>query len=566
MPTVYINQQAVEVGADERLNCIQAAQRAGIEIPHYCWHPALTVVASCRMCLVEIGEKKADGTVSWQPKLFPGCQTPVREGMVIATDSEKVRQAQRATLEFLLLNHPLDCPVCDQAGECYLQDYSYRYGRGYSRLNEPKNIKPDKDYIGDQITLFTDRCIMCTRCVRFTREISGTAELQVIHRGTHEEIDIFPGEPCNNKLAGNVVDLCPVGALCSKDFLYRQRVWWLKTTASVCPDCSTGCSINIDQNEDTLYRLRPRFNPHVQGHFMCDDGRFGWKYIHSPSRLTQPLLRTAAGQLEPADWDRVYAQIRTQFQTLGTKYPGSLAAVVSPWSTLEEAYLLTTWLRQLDPQARFYLGPVRIEGEDDHYPKTLPGQPREVKFTIRAEKAPNRRGIQFVLHQVGGSADYAQFLCDWQAGIIRGVYYLNADPHWRPEALPVAPSTTAPWLVLHDLLSSPLVEQAQVVLAGSAWAEKEGSFVNHSGWVQALRRALRAPGDARADGRILWELTGRRGLFQAATLRRELSAWIPACHNLSVGNLPEYGVSLVTPSVVAETETAGEAVPSPAHL
>jgi len=250
MGTVIVNGKQVEIGPDEQLNAIQAAQRAGVEIPHYCWHPALTVVASCRMCLIETGQTKPDGTVAMLPKLVPGCQTPVKDGMVIVSNSEKVEAAQAATLEYLLLNHPLDCPVCDQAGECFLQDYSYRFGRGYSRLQEPKLKKPDKNYIGDQITLFTDRCVMCTRCVRFTREISGTGELQVIQRGSHAEIDIFPGQPCNNKLAGNVVDICPVGALCSKDFLYKQRVWWLDSKNSVCPDCSTGCSIRVDQNED----------------------------------------------------------------------------------------------------------------------------------------------------------------------------------------------------------------------------------------------------------------------------------------------------------------------------
>ena len=161
MATVYVNDQPVTIGDSERLNCIQAAARSKVDIPHYCWHPQLSVVASCRMCLVEVGDKKPDGTVAMQPKVVPGCQTPVKDGTVIVTSSQKVRDAQKATLEYLLLNHPLDCPVCDQAGECGLQDYSYKYGRGYSRLQEPKNIKPDKDHIGDQITLFTDRCIMC---------------------------------------------------------------------------------------------------------------------------------------------------------------------------------------------------------------------------------------------------------------------------------------------------------------------------------------------------------------------------------------------------------------------
>src|SRR6059058_3560464 len=214
MASIIINGQEHEIPEGEKLNAIQMAKRVGMEIPYYCWHPALSVVANCRMCEIEVGSKDAKtGEIKLMPKLVPDCQTPAKDLTVLVTNSAKVKEHQRMIMEYLLLNHPLDCPVCDQAGECGLQDYSYEYGRGYSRLQEPKALKPDKDYIGDQITLFTDRCIMCTRCVRFTREISGTAELEIINRGNHAEIDIFPGEPCNNKLAGNVVDLCPVGAL-----------------------------------------------------------------------------------------------------------------------------------------------------------------------------------------------------------------------------------------------------------------------------------------------------------------------------------------------------------------
>jgi NADH-quinone oxidoreductase subunit G len=313
MGTVLVNGKSVKLADGERLNVIQAADRVGVEVPRYCWHPALSVVASCRMCLVETGEKKPDGTIAMGPKLVPGCQTPVKDGMVVVTDSEKVKTAQAQTLEYLLLNHPLDCPVCDQAGECFLQDYSYRYGHAHSRLHEPKIRRDDKDHIGDQIVLFTDRCVMCSRCVRFTREISGTAELEVINRGSHAEIDVFPGEPCNNKLAGNVVDICPVGALCSKDFLYKQRVWWLQSKPSVCPNCSTGCSILIDQNENVVYRLRPRYNPQAQGHFMCDEGRFGFKYVHDPARLALPIARGANGS--PAnDWSAVLGGARRSLQ------------------------------------------------------------------------------------------------------------------------------------------------------------------------------------------------------------------------------------------------------------
>ena len=293
MPTVYVNNEPIELGADERLNCIQAAQRVGVEIPHYCWHPALSVVASCRMCLVEIGAEEAGRQVAMQPKLVPGCQTPVKDGTVIVADSEKVKAAQKATLEYLLLDHPLDCPTCDQAGECFLQDYSYKYGRGYSRLQEPKKHQAGQglhrraDHAVHRSLHHVHAAACGSRARSAARRSCRSSTAATTRRSTS-----FPGEPCNNKLAGNVVDLCPVGALCSKDFLYKQRVWWLKTANSVCPNCSTGCSIHVDQNEDRVYRLRPRANPQAQGHFMCDEGRFGWKYMHSDERLTLPEQRS----------------------------------------------------------------------------------------------------------------------------------------------------------------------------------------------------------------------------------------------------------------------------------
>ncbi|MBS0204470.1 MAG: molybdopterin-dependent oxidoreductase [Planctomycetes bacterium] len=556
MPTVIVNNKPVEIGASERLNCIQAAERAGIEIPHYCYHHDLSVVASCRMCLVEMGDKKPDGTIAMQPKLFPGCQTPVKDGTVIVSDSQKVRDAQKATLEYLLLNHPLDCPVCDQAGECGLQDYSYEYGRGYSRLQEPKNIKPDKDYIGDQITLFTDRCIMCTRCVRFTREISGTAEMMVTSRGTHEEIDIFPGEPCNNKLAGNVVDLCPVGALCSKDFLYEQRVWWLNSKNSVCPDCSTGCSIRVDQNKDVLYRLKPRENPQAQGSFMCDEGRFGWKYIHADHRLKLPEQR-ADGKVVSRDWDAVLPAVRNALQDAMLRAPGKFAVVVSPWATVEEAYLLATYARKLSPTARLVLGPVRTDGEDDLYPKDVHGQPATpTRFTIRAEKCPNRRGVEAVLKQIQGSViEFNDLLDQVVRGDVETLYVLGGDPAGWISETDAAKLDKLKLLVVQDLLASAASARAHFVLAGGAWAEKDGTFVNHKGLAQAIHRALRGPEEARPDGRILLELAERSGMFNAVSLRKEIATAVPALAGLAVGELGEFGV-LVNAPAAAELQPA----------
>jgi len=557
MPTVTVNQQPVEIGANERLNCIQAAQRAGVEIPHYCWHPELSVVASCRMCLVEVGEKKPDGTIAMQPKLFPGCQTPVKDGTVIVSDSPKVKAAQAATLEYLLLNHPLDCPVCDQAGECFLQDYSYQYGRGHSRLQEPKLLKEDKPYIGDQITLFTDRCVMCTRCVRFTREYSGTGELQVINRGNHAEIDIFPDEPCNNKLAGNVVDLCPVGALCSKDFLYKQRVWWLKAKNSVCPNCSTGCSIHVDQNEDKVQRLRPRVNPQAQGSFMCDEGRFGFHYMHSPDRLTRPQVGLGA-ERRSVEWDEVLPLVRTRL-TEAARKSGSVAAILSPWMTLEEAYLLAKYLKSISPEITLALGPVRTVGEDDTYPKGVKGEPlTPVRFTIRAEKCPNRLGVEAVLkHFEGKVLGWNEILPRISAGKIETLYFVGGDPEGSLEAGDAGTLDGLKFLVVQDILPNSVTAKAHVVLPGGSFAERDGTFVNHAGLVQGIQRSILSPDEARPDGRILWDLAGRRGLFHAPTLRKEMAAEIPALTSLESGDPGPLGVKLMMDQLEVTAATGG---------
>src|SRR5205085_50173 len=350
--------------------------------------------------------------------------------------------AQEQTLESLLLNHPLDCPVCDKAGECMLQDFSYNFGRSASRMIDDKNRPPNKHLIGEHISLFTDRCIMCSRCVRFTREISGTAELQVISRGHHSEIDVFPGEPCNNKLAGNVVDLCPVGALGSKDFLYKQRVWFLKPQKSVCADCSTGCSIFVDGNKDILYRLRPRTNPLAQGDFMCDEGRYGFHYVNSKDRFTRPQSRGGARDngAVASSYEDVLPSVRRALSDAAAKNGSAVAGVLSPFLTCEEAYLLAKYLKGLSGEVRLVLGPVPVVGEDDTYPKDRHGRPvQPVKFTIHAEKCPNRRGVEEVLrHFQGEVVAFDDVLHSAGEGRLKAVYlaagYPPRDGGWiKPE-------------------------------------------------------------------------------------------------------------------------------------
>ena len=624
MGTVLVNDVEVEVGPKD--NLILAARRAGVEVPHYCWHQDLSVVASCRMCLVEVGEQKPDGSVVMQPKLIPGCQTLAKPGTVIRTDTDKVRASQAQQLEYLLLNHPLDCSICDQAGECYLQDYTYKYGNAHSRLQEPKVQRADKYHIGEQIALFTDRCVMCTRCVRFTREISGTSELHVISRGSVEEIEVFPGEPCNNKLAGNVVDLCPVGALCSKDFLYKKRVWWLKSQASVCNLCSTGCSIDVDQNENRLYRLRPRENPQAQGAFMCDIGRFGWKYIHSDQRLLAPRVgrlalggtgthaavdsaltatghhshvghapttqvdaanigsesgnassgnapsgnapsgnghatagRAGNGRLAtsghaaplPADmatidpWPEALAATRAAILTALTQSPQGFVAILSPMMTLEEAYLLAKFLRSGSARPVLAMGPVPIDGEDDRYPKNYKGDPptaENTKFTIRAEKCPNRRGVEMVLkHFQGEVLSFEKVLDRVNSGQFSAAYVVGGYSDGGFDAQAVAALGGLSCLIVQDLLRTPLTDAATIVLAGASFAEREGTFINHAGLAQLIQTVIRPVGDARADGRILMELSGRTGLFNSAVIRKEIAKEIPALAALASGEVGELG-------------------------
>ncbi len=562
MPTVYVNDKPVEIGT-QKLNCVQAAELAGVEVPHYCYHPGLSVVASCRMCMVETGDLK-DGKVTMIPKVFPGCQTPVKDGTVIVTGDydkrdaktpklaydpsykpgERAKKSQADTLEGLLLNHPLDCPVCDKAGECKLQDYSYQYGRSESRLVDEKNTPPNKPDISSKIALFTDRCILCTRCVRFTREISGTAELQVVGRGHHEEIDIFPGRPLENKLSGNVVDLCPVGALGSKDFLYTQRVWYLKNTDNVCPGCSTGCSIVTDTNKDIVYRLRARANPEAQGYWMCDEGRWGYHYARSPDRLTRPMVKVA-GAWQPANWTQLLPKLKYAIDEAVLMSPKRVLVVLSPFLTVEEAYALGSAFKKMSEMVRLVLGPVPTVGEDDKYPKDVRGNAIEpTKFTIRAEKCPNRHGVEAVLMQLQGEVipfasvvpEFGQLSAIWFAG-----GYPN--PEWVNAAL-TAPHTPPPLIVVQDFFPTKLSEAATYWLPATAAFEKDGTFVNHAGLAQTFARAAKPPIETRGELQLAFDLGNRRGLATVATIRKDVAKAMPAFASLAEVKLPTTGKRL----------------------
>jgi NADH-quinone oxidoreductase subunit G len=513
MGIVLVDGKEIKIAPGERLNGIQVAERAGIDIPRYCWHPGLTVVASCRMCLVETGTRNAEtGAITMLPKLVPACQTPATDNTVFVTNSEKVEQSRAMVEEDLLIDHPIDCPICDKAGECYLQDYHFKYGQDQRRA-DVRPFTSRRREMGDTVTLFVDRCVMCTRCVRFTREISGSSELLVINRGNHEEIGVFPGYPLESKMSGNVVDLCPVGALGDKDFLYKQRVWFMKSHPGICTGCSTGCSIYVEENQDTIYRLKPRTNPHVNEWWMCDEGRYGYHQVHSDRRLTNVERRDGA-QRTILEWSQVLREIDERFRALGR-----IGASLSPHLTVEEAFLLAKYVRQLDPQALLVVGPIPIEGQDETFKNG---------FTIRAEKCPNRRGVEeIVSHFMGRIATFEELIAAVEAGEIRGAWISGGYKHNWIDHESAERLATAECLVVQDLFESPLMERASYRLPGSAFAEREGSYVNFADRLQSVEWAVRPPVGVRIEAGVYWELLGMPGLFKARRALDELASYVP---------------------------------------
>lgn len=528
MATVTINGQEIEIGDDERLNGIQAAARVGEDVPHYCWHPGLSVVASCRMCLVETGRKdKETGEVSMMPKLVPGCQTPATDGTVFVTNSDKVKEARAMVEEDLLIRHPIDCPICDKAGECLLQDYHFEHGQGERRAD----IKPftsRRRTMGDTVELFVDRCVMCTRCVRFTREITGTAELMVVNRGAHEEIDVFPGFPLDNKMSGNVVDLCPVGALGDTDFLYSQRVWFMNKRDHVCAGCSTGCSITVEENQDTVYRLKPRENEHVNKWWMCDEGRYGFKHVHDENRVTQ-LRRKQNDGHENMEWSELPQALSEDLKD------ASLTVVLSPHLTVEEAYLLATYAKQIDEQATFLLGHVPEVGEDESF---------QGGFTIRKEKCPNRRGVEAIVSHFGGGQVVG--IDDYLTSIEKtpdAIWFTGGyKTDWNDEKTVAAVSGIRS-VIVQDCFKSPLWDAATHQLPAATFAERGGSYVNFADRLQSFDWAVRVPAGATVEGHLYWRLLGRKGMYKTATVLDEVAKEIPF-YGQATGEIPATGVDL----------------------
>ncbi|MBX7071789.1 MAG: 2Fe-2S iron-sulfur cluster binding domain-containing protein [Pirellulales bacterium] len=539
MGIVLVDGQEIEIGDQERLNGIQVARRAGVDIPRYCWHPGLTVVASCRMCLVETGTRNAEtGAITMLPKLVPACQTPATPNTVFVTTSEKVKQARAIVEEDLLIDHPIDCPICDKAGECYLQDYHFEHGQS-ERRTDVRPFTSRRREMGPTVSLFVDRCVMCSRCVRFCREVAGSSELMVINRGAHEEIDVFPSFPLENKLAGNVVDLCPVGALGDKDFLYQQRVWFLKQHPGVCTGCSTGCSITVEENQDRVWRLKPRENPHVNQFWMCDEGRYGYHHVHSSERLIG-VQALRGDQYAAVEWSDALLELVGQL-----KDAERLAVVLSPHLTVEEAYLLGKFARAVDANVTLALGPVPVVGDDERF---------KSGFTIRAEKAPNRRGVEEVIRHFAGDVlgweDFTQSLAKEKFG---AVWVTGGYPSAWIDDKTAARFAGVGLLIVQDMFDSPLWQRATLRLPGGAFAEREGSYVNYADRLQFAQWAVRPPAGARVEGSVYWQLLELGGLYKSRRVLDEIAATIPFFAAAAQG-VPETGVDLkaaATPSTEA---------------
>jgi NADH-quinone oxidoreductase subunit G len=544
MPKLTIDGR--ELVYEGRKMILQVALENGLEIPHYCYHPGLSIVASCRICLAEVAQPnpRNNNRPELIPKLMPTCQTPASDGMVVYTKTPRSIANQKAVMEYLLINHPLDCPVCDQAGECYLQDYSYRYGRAASRFQEEKVKQPKKD-VGPHVLLYSDRCIMCSRCVRFCREITGTGELGVFGRGAKEQIDIFPGQALANDLSGCVVDICPVGALLDKDFLFSQRVWFLSKTPSIDGVTASGDNIYLEHNEGRVYRVKPRVNREVNKWWISDEIRYGWKFIHAPERLRTPMRQQFGGQVE-CDWARAYEDARDGLKrVVREKGPGSLALLASPMLACEEAYLLGRLVRGLDPQAVLGVGPVPVSGQN----KTFPGG-----YTVYAEKCPNSRGVRRALELLGGEPvlaceDFARKLGDKAAKTAGLVVTGNYPAKWTTKEVVAAASKK--YLLALDTLPNDLTGRADVLLPGATFAEKAGTFENAGGRLQSFEQAIDPVELARPEGRIALDLLAACGLgapaaYDAAAVRARMGgAFVGEVHHPAAGGQREPDVEYV---------------------
>ncbi len=518
---------------------IQACELARTDVPHYCYHPKLPVAGNCRMCLVEFGipalgpDRKPmmnpDGTpkIARSPRPAIACATPVSPGMEIYTKTPGVKQMREGVLEFLLINHPLDCPICDQAGECKLQEYSADYGQSTSRFVEAKVHKPKAVDLGPRIVLDDERCILCTRCIRFTRDVVGDDALGVVNRGSYSTLTGYPGKPFDNNYTLNTVDICPVGALTSKDFRFKMRVWFLKETRSLCTSCGTGCNIVIGSREEKIYRYEPRENDAVNACWMCDAGRLNYKWIGRPDRLTKCGVRNAESGMTDSTWPAVLKAISEKLKTAA---PGSVAIVASARQTNEEHFLL----KKIATKYNALTDSVPRLGEGD-------------ALLVNADKNPNSHGAWLTgIAAKPMGANLAKIADGIRGGGIKTLVVFGEDVTKHgigPDLLGKLET-----LIVSDILPNETTKLAHYLLPGCAHAEKRGSFTNAKGRVQRFLKAVEPRGDARPDWEFLHELvchvTGQNGFMTIEGLFNQMAAEVPAFNGLTWAGLGDAGATV----------------------
>ncbi len=483
----------IEVEVQDGINAIEAAKAADVHVPHFCYHPSLSIVGQCRMCLIE---------VEGMPKLQAGCATPVKDGMKIHVWNDKVDKARKGQMEFLLINHPLDCPICDKAGECPLQDYSFNYGSVDSRYAEFKRTYPgmDRTAIGPHVIQNMNRCIHCTRCIRFTAEITGTSELAFFKRGASTEVGVFPGTPLDNWMSACVTDICPTGALTPREFRFESRVWNLGSTESVCNGCDVGCNLFIGHRNGQIYRYRPRVNPEINDHWLCDYGRFSYEQYET-DRVVVPKVRSEDDYLGISTWEEALDAIEKAFRPVEGHEGGArkVTAIASANMTSEEAGMARALFDKVGATVGLMvdsIGPIKMKSR--------------AEWIIGEQGAPNFRGVSSILGAVNASpldTDYSGvdvlYICDARFS------ERASDP------AVVANLRKAKFLVVHAWdANHPLTEIADVVIPAAIHAEKDGTYTNLQGTVQRIHQAFAPKGQAETDLEALRRVGAR--LFPAA--------------------------------------------------
>jgi NADH-quinone oxidoreductase subunit G len=518
---------------------LPVALRNGIDVPYFCYHPGLSLSGNCRMCLVRVTPppppppkpgpdgKAPPAPPPPRPMLAISCMTQISEGLAVETATPDVLKARQGVMEFELVNHPLDCPTCDQAGECSLQNHSYDHGRAHGRFYEERLTKHTKR-LGPTISLWGSRCIVCSRCVRFCDEIAGTGELCIVNRGSHSVVDVFPGRPLENPLSMCAEDVCPVGALISEDFKFRARVWFTESRKTLCASCSVGCNIEADQMNQEIVRTRPRENTDVNDWWMCDAGRLSFKVQGSPERVVE-----ARADGRPATRAQAVAAAWSRLSSAG----GHVAGLVSLWNTCEEIYLFRRLMRLLNPTA-----PVGVLARS-------PGLRHRFKsgFVIESDRNPNRAGAKAILGARAVDSGAAEVVQALELGTATSLLVVNAAPDFLlPRGLEAA-LPKARNLVALDVLPSPAALAAHVLLPASLHWEQDGTFVNCDGRVQRCRPVVAPPGDAAPALDILQELLnqhppGRTSVLSGDGVFRQLAAEVAEFRDMTYKEVGEKGL------------------------